>query len=119
MQWIVILVVFGGLGYNIIFNFYQYLKIYVLEFFDRKRIHKQVSIMTLNSKIVLYTTGALLVGGICVFMDFRIQQYHELHQTWFGKITTAAFNAVTPRTAGFNTMDFTNIPFQPYYLSFF
>ena len=41
MQWVVIfLIVFGGLGYNIIFNFYQYLKIHVVEFFDRKRIHK-------------------------------------------------------------------------------
>lgn len=107
MQWIVIImVVFGGLGYNIIFNFYQYLKIYVLEFFDRKRIHKQVSIMTLNSKIVLYTTAALLVGGF-IFLWLSEQNNTMLnHQTLFGKITSTAFNAVTPRTAGFNTIDF-------------
>jgi Trk-type K+ transport system membrane component len=108
MQWVVIImVVFGGLGYNIIFNFYQYIKIYVIEFFDRKRIHKQVSIMTLNSKIVLYTTGALLIGG---FIFLWISEYNNTmnyHQTWFGKITATAFNAVTPRTAGFNTIDFT------------
>ena len=108
MQWVVIvMIVFGGLGYNIIFNFYQYIKIYVLEFFDRNRIHKQVSIMTLNSKIVLYTTGALLVGG---FVFLWISEYNNTmnyHQTWFGKITATAFNAVTPRTAGFNTIDFT------------
>ena len=108
MQWVVIiLIVFGGLGYNIIFNFYQYLKIYVTEFFDRKIIHKQVRIMTLNSKIVLYTTGALLVGG---FVFLWISEYHNTmnyHNTMFGKITSTAFNAVTPRTAGFNTVDFT------------
>ncbi|RAR49588.1 TrkH family potassium uptake protein [Flavobacterium lacus] len=108
LQWIVIvMVVFGGLGYNIIFNFYQYIKIYVVEFFDRKRIHKQVSIMTLNSKIVLYTTGALLVGG---FVFLWMSEYHNTmnyHQSLFGKITSTAFNAVTPRTAGFNTIDFT------------
>ncbi len=108
MQWVVIImVVFGGLGYNIIFNFYQYIKIYVVEFFDRNRIHKQVSIMTLNSKIVLYTTGALLIGG---FIFLWISEYNNTmnyHQTWFGKITSTAFNAVTPRTAGFNTVDFT------------
>ncbi len=107
MQWVVIiLIIFGGLGYNIIFNFYQYLKTYVLEFFDRKRIHKQISVMTLNSKIVLYTTGILLVGG---FVFLWISEYnHTLndHHTWFGKITATAFNAVTPRTAGFNTLDF-------------
>ena len=110
MQWIVmLLIVFGGLGYNIIFNFYQYIKTYVLEFFDRKRIHKQISIMTLNSKIVLYTTGILLVGG---FVFLWISEYNNtmnLHSSWFGKITSTAFNSVTPRTAGFNTIDFTQL----------
>jgi Trk-type K+ transport system membrane component len=108
MQWIImIMIVFGGLGYNIIFNFYQYLKINVLELFDRKRIHKHLSIMTLNSKIVLYTTGALLVGGFVFLFLSEMNNTLQLHDTVFGKITTASFNAVTPRTAGFNTMDFT------------
>lgn len=108
MQWVVIfLVVFGGLGYNIIFNFYQYLKIHVVEFFDRKRIHKQISIMTLNSKIVLYTTGILLVGGFVFLWLSEMNNMLNLHDTFFGKITATAFNSVTPRTAGFNTMDYT------------
>ncbi len=110
MQWIlIIMIVFGGLGYNIVFNFYQLVKTNVLEFFDRKRIHKQVSIMTLNSKIVLYTTALLLVGG---FVFLWISEYHNTmqhHQSWFGKITVTAFNAVTPRTAGFNTVDFSEL----------
>jgi Trk-type K+ transport system membrane component len=107
MQWIIIvLVVFGGLGYNIIFNFYQYIRTYVVEFFDAKKIHKQVSIMTLNSKIVLYTTVILLIGG---FVFLYISEYQNMlleHQTLIGKVTTSTFNAVTPRTAGFNTMNF-------------
>lgn len=107
MQWIIIvLVVFGGLGYNIIFNFYQYIRTYVVEFFDAKKIHKQVSIMTLNSKIVLYTTAILLIGG---FVFLYISEYQNMlleHQTIIGKVTTSTFNAVTPRTAGFNTMNF-------------
>jgi len=108
MQWVImIMIVFGGLGYNIIFNFYQYLKIIILEFFDRKRIHKHLSIMTLNSKIVLYTTGALLIGGFVFLFLSEMNNSLQLHTTAFGKITTTAFNAVTPRTAGFNTMDFT------------
>jgi trk system potassium uptake protein len=108
MQWIVmIMIVLGGLGYNIIFNFYQYLKTIILELFDRSRIHKHLSIMTLNSKIVLYTTGALLVGGFVFLFLSEMNNTLQLHDTVFGKITTAAFNAVTPRTAGFNTMDFT------------
>jgi len=109
MQWIImILIVFGGLGYNIIFNFYQYIRTYVIEFFDAKKIHKQVSIMTLNSKIVLYTTGALLIGGFVFLFISESQNMLLEHTTVFGKITTSAFNAVTPRTAGFNTMNFSD-----------
>ena len=109
-QWIIIvLVVFGGLGHNIIFNFYQYIKTYVLEFFDKKRIHKQIRIITLNTRIVIYTTIVLLlVGWIFLF----ISEYNNTllnHKTIFGKITNAAFNSVTPRTAGFNVIDFTEM----------
>lgn len=108
MQWvIIIMIVFGGIGYNIIFNFFHYLKTILLEFFDRTRIHKHLSIMTLNSKIVLYTTGALLVGGFVFLFLSEMNNSLVLHDTLFGKITTTAFNTVTPRTAGFNTMDFT------------
>ena len=109
-QWIIIvLIVFGGLGHNIIFNFYQYIKTYVLEFFDKKRIHKQIRIITLNTRIVIYTTIVLLlVGWIFLF----ISEYNNTllnHKTIFGKITNAAFNSITPRTAGFNVIDFTEM----------
>ncbi len=107
-QWIImILIIFGGLGHNIVFNFYQYIKTYVLEFFDKNRIHKQVRIITLNTRLVLYTTLLLLIVG---FVFLFLTEYHntlEIHDTLFGKITNTAFNAVTPRTAGFNTVDFT------------
>jgi Trk-type K+ transport system membrane component len=107
-QWIIMfLIIFGGLGHNIVFNFYQYIKTYVLEFFDKKRIHKQVRIITLNTRIVIYTTLLLLVVG---FVFLFISEYNNTllnHTTTFGKITNAAFNSVTPRTAGFNTVDFT------------
>jgi len=107
-QWIImILVVFGGLGHNIVFNFYQYLKTYIIELFDKKIIHKQVPIITLNTKIVIYTTIILLFTG---WIFLFISEYNNTmleHKTLFGKITNAAFNSVTPRTAGFNTVDFT------------
>ena len=102
-----ILVVFGGLGHNIVFNFYQYLKTYIIELFDKKIIHKQVPIITLNTKIVIYTTIILLFTG---WIFLFISEYNNTmleHKTLFGKITNAAFNSVTPRTAGFNTVDFT------------
>ncbi|MBP0902789.1 TrkH family potassium uptake protein [Mariniflexile gromovii] len=109
-QWIImVLIVFGGLGHHIIFNFYKYLKTYVLELFNKKIIHKRVPIITLNSKIVIYTTAVLLfVGWIFLF----ISEYNNTlleHTTAFGKITNAAFNSVTPRTAGFNVVDYTQM----------
>ena len=107
-QWIIMtLIIFGGLGHNIIFNFYQYLKTFVLELFDKNRIHKQVRVITLNTRLVIYTTLVLLIVG---FIFLYISEYNNtllMHETTFGKITNAAFNAVTPRTAGFNTVDFT------------
>lgn len=112
-QWIImILIIFGGLGHNIVFNFYQYLKTFVLELFDKSRIHKQVRVITLNTRLVIYTTLVLLIVG---FIFLYISEYNNtllMHKTVFGKITNAAFNSVTPRTAGFNTVDFTkfNVP---------
>ena len=113
LQWIIMtLIVLGGLGHNIVFNFYQKIKTHVLELFDKTIIHKKVRIITLNTQIVIYTTLVLLIGG---FIFLFISEYNNTlleHNSTFGKITAAAFNSVTPRTAGFNAVDFTkmNVP---------
>lgn len=109
-QWIImILIILGGLGHHIIFNFYKYLKTYVVEIFRKKFIHKRVPIITLNSKIVIYTTFILLFLG---WGFLFISEYnHTLldHKTLFGKLTNAAFGSVTPRTAGFNVVDYSSM----------
>ncbi|MEZ4853206.1 TrkH family potassium uptake protein [Flavobacterium sp.] len=109
-QWIImILIFFGGLGHNIVFNFYQYLKTFVTDFFRKKKVRKSIRIITLNTKIVLYTTAVLLIGG-WIFLFFS--EYHhtlETHPTIWGKVTTTAFNTITPRTAGFNVIDFADM----------
>ena len=110
LQWVVMfLIVFGGLGYNIIFNFYKFIATYIRELFQKKYIHKKVRLLSLNAKIVLITTLILLIGGF-VFM-YIAEQNNILteHRTFFGKITAAAFHSVTPRTAGFNTVDYTDM----------
>lgn len=113
LQWIIMtLIVLGGLGHNIVFNFYQYIKNYVIELFEKKIVHKKIRVITLNTKIVIYTTIILLVGG---FIFLYISEYNNTlleHKTLFGKITAASFNSVTPRTAGFNAVDFSqmNVP---------
>lgn len=110
LQWIVMfLIIFGGLGYTIIFNFSRYIKTSIVQFFQVKSIHKKVRLLSLNAKIVLLTTLILLVGG---FVFLYIAEQNNLlleHKTYFGKITSAAFHSVTPRTAGFNTVDYTEM----------
>ena len=110
LQWILMLmIILGGLGHNIVFNFFHYLKTYVFELFDKKIIHKKIRIITLNTRIVLYTTAILLVGGT---LFLYISEYNITllqHDTVFGKITAAAFNAVSPRTAGFSATDYSEM----------
>ena len=107
LQWILMLmIILGGLGHNIVFNFFHYIKTYIFELFDKKIIHKKVRIITLNTRIVIYTTLLLLIGG-SLFL-FISEYNHTLlhHNTIFGKITAASFNAVSPRTAGFSATDY-------------
>ncbi len=92
--------------------FVQKIRTHVVELFDKTIIHKKVRIITLNTQIVIYTTLVLLIGG---FIFLYISEYNNTlleHQSTFGKITAASFNSVTPRTAGFNAVDFTkmNVP---------
>lgn len=110
LQWIVmLLIILGGLGYSIIFNFYTFIATYIKEFFQKKFIHKKVQLLSLNAKIVLITTGILLVGGFIIIYVLERNALLTEHSTYFGKITSAAFHSVTPRTAGFNAVDYSNM----------
>ena len=110
LQWILMfMIILGGLGHNIVFNFFHYLKTYVFELFGKKIIHKKIRIITINTKIVIYTTLLLLVGGS---LFLYISEYNRTllqHETIFGKITAASFNAVSPRTAGFSAVDYADM----------
>lgn len=110
LQWIIMfLIILGGLGHNIVFNFFQYIRSYIMELFSKKIIHKKIRIITLNTRIVIYTTLILLIGG-SIFL-FISEYNHTLleHQSLFGKITAASFNAVSPRTAGFSAVDYADM----------
>lgn len=63
----------------------------------------------LQSKLVLAATAALLLGGFVFFLfyEFRLPQWRELQGG--ERVLASAFQAVTPRTAGFNTVDLTKL----------
>jgi trk system potassium uptake protein len=103
------LVILGGIGFPIISDFYNYVKHYLVEFvalvINRKPIGHLPRTVSANTSIVLITTSILLVSGVLIF--FITEYYGVLysHETWYGKLVTAFFASVTPRTAGFNTFD--------------
>lgn len=109
IQWVLmVLIVFGGLGYHIAYNVIQYFKKYVINIFNKKKRVFISRVINLNTKIVIYTTLILIFAGATFFL-FSEQQTNLLeHKTAFGKFTTAMFSSITSRTAGFNTVDMNN-----------
>ncbi|MEO0122572.1 MAG: TrkH family potassium uptake protein [candidate division WOR-3 bacterium] len=87
-----VLIITGGIGFIVISDIY-----YVL-------IKKQRKELSLHSKIVLKTTIILLVVGT-LFILFYEGQRSLVNYSLPMKIIHSFFQSVTPRTAGFNTVD--------------
>lgn len=84
------LIIIGGIGF--------------LVWDDMRRNGIHLKRYSLHSKIVLFTTVILVVGGWVAFFFF--EQNHALAGMPFGEQVLASFfQSVTPRTAGFNTID--------------
>ena len=102
------LIIFGGIGFPILLNYYKLAKHYFHNFFRKVRsksyIHKP-NIININTRIVIYTTLALLVFGTVAFFFTEYNNTLKIYSTG-GKIVEAFFMSVTPRTAGFNTVDY-------------
>ncbi len=87
------LIILGGLGFTVIFDL-----------LENRNLRK----ISLNSKVVLSTTGILLVTGFVSIYLFEMNNPATIgSMTVGGKLMTAMFHSVTPRTAGFNTL---NVP---------
>lgn len=110
---VAILLIIGGLGYGIIFNGFGYLFYNIKRFFGKlffKKIYlRKLWLLNLNSVIVLYTTAILIVIGTAAFFVFEYNGALAAHTTWYGKLVTSFFGGVTPRTAGFNTVDMSQL----------
>ena len=85
------LIIISSLGFVVWHELYQYRK-------TRK--------LSVHSKIVLTITAILLIGGTIIFFILEYNNPNTLQQmTLKNKTLNAFFSAVTPRTAGFNTID--------------
>jgi Trk-type K+ transport system membrane component len=108
------LIIFGGLGFFIITNYMERFLLIVKNFFRHfLRKHEkqfQPNLVSINSRLVVTTTFWLLSFGTGLFMFFEWDGV--LSGLGFGeKLATSFFCAVTPRTAGFNTLDYSTLAF--------
>lgn len=107
------LLILGGLGFSIAFNFISYLKHFVFNLFRKVFLGKQFIrrpwLLNVNSMLVVLTTFILVVLGTVAFFIAEYNNTIVEHSGLFGKITTAFFASVTPRTAGFNTINYAEL----------
>ena len=100
-----LLIILGGIGYPVLVN----LKMAVTKYSKGRRL------FDLNTKIVLRTTMMLIVFGTALLAFF------EWNNTFAGmpireKLTQAFFNAVSPRTAGFISVDLNSMCIQSIFI---
>ncbi|SFG72463.1 trk system potassium uptake protein TrkH [Desulfotomaculum arcticum] len=87
------LFIIGGIGFVVIYEIYKY---------------KQNKRFSLHSRVVLITTAGLIIAGTLII--FVSEYNHAFRQmTLEGKFLASFFQAVTPRTAGFNTVDLNSL----------
>ncbi len=87
---IMLLIIIGGIGFPVI-----------AEIINFKRIRK----FSLHAKIVFLMTGILIFGGALLFFIFEFNNPQTLcGKPLDTKIISSFFQAVTARTAGFNTL---------------
>lgn len=115
LQFTVILIfVFGGLGFPIVINSVRYIKHFITRYILRYlkgKDNKRPWILTLSNKINLITTFSLIVFGTVALYIKEFDNVLASHNS-IGKVITALFTATTPRTAGFNSIDFSELHFS-------
>ena len=107
---IALLILAGGIGYSIMINYYHYLKDYfhflvkkiILKKEEQKRAYRPL--VTINTRIAVWTSVLLVGLGMFGFALFEWQGVLA-DLSWQGKLSNIFFAAITPRTAGFNTVD--------------
>lgn len=105
---IAMMIVLGGIGFPVILNYFTWMKNRFNDNFRkllRKRsAHRFPHLINVNTRIVSITTIILIIGGTISFWWFERNNLLN-GMSFYGAFVTSFFGAVTPRTAGFNTID--------------
>ncbi|MBW4678180.1 MAG: TrkH family potassium uptake protein [Desmonostoc geniculatum HA4340-LM1] len=96
---ITMLIIFGGIGYQVILEMYIWLR-------DRIFQKTTAQVFSLDFKVATSTTIILLILGTIAFFCIEIRNPATFGSlSLYDQILVAWFQSVTPRTAGFNTID--------------
>ncbi|MGV6845648.1 MAG: TrkH family potassium uptake protein [Lutibacter sp.] len=105
---IAFLIILGGIGFPIIFNFFKYLNHLIknrIKFFKGNKSAVHIPwVINLNTRLVVITTFILLFVGTFMFLGLEYNNTLA-NKSFIGKLIESFFGAVTPRTAGFNTLN--------------
>lgn len=87
------LIIMGGLGFIVLYELFHY---------------KKSRTLTLHARVVLITTAILIVVGTVILF---ISEYHHALKDlpWGVKLLASYFQSVSPRTAGFNSIDLNSL----------
>lgn len=93
------LIIFGGIGYQVILDIYLWLR-------DRFLKKPNAIVFSLDFKVATSTTLILLILGTIAFFCIEIRNPQTFGNfSLSDQLLLAWFQSVTPRTAGFNTID--------------
>ncbi len=107
------LVVLGGLGFTVMtdlltYRFWAHPLARRVPFLRRRVRNQAIPRLTVQTKMVLVATLLLLVAGTAGF--YALEYNNTLSDLgWGDQLARAFFGGMTPRTAGFNTVDVANM----------
>jgi len=101
------LIIVGGLGFTVWSDIFEILR---QELKEKFRLNKFLKKLSLHTKIVLTMTIILLISGTIIFYALEHNNKYIMANDSLGeKIIKSAFQSTTLRTAGFSTIDQTEL----------
>lgn len=101
------LIIFGGIGFPILFNVWQWTKQRCFQLYDamfrksRRMFDHKARTLTSNTVIAVIMTVVLVAGGTVIFFITEYNNVLQDDSSIWGKLSTSFFLATVPRTAGF------------------
>ncbi len=96
------LIVFGGIGFPVIMELIKY---------------PETRRLSLHTKLVFKTTVLLLIIGTILIFLFEMNNIKTIASlNWNGKFLGVLFQSITPRTAGYNSLDISQLKIATWFI---